>query len=151
MSQISARRAAGLRCFNTPPELLNARGSRAARPNSNFERGHMGIVTVLNQDFFTAEDVAYLLQVTTRTLNRWAAKPETYPDYAEKLSPITLISGRRMYPAEKILAIYNETFCRRLSLGELRRELEAASGAGHGENRDFSRSYSHFPEPSPAR
>jgi hypothetical protein len=83
----------------------------------------MPTVTVLTQEFFNAEKVSYLLQVTPRTLNRWASNPEAYPEYAAKLAPKTLISGRRMYPVENILAVYNETFDRSLTLDELKREL----------------------------
>jgi hypothetical protein len=83
----------------------------------------MSMVTVLKQEFFTPEKVAYLLQVTPRTLNRWAADPQAYPAIAEKLAPKTMLNGRRMYPAENILAVYNESFGRNLTLEELKQEL----------------------------
>jgi hypothetical protein len=83
----------------------------------------MPTVTVLTQEFLTPEKVAYLLQVTPRTLNRWASNPESYPEHTARLAPMTLISGRRIYPAEKILRVYNETFHRNLTLEQLKREL----------------------------
>jgi len=92
----------------------------------------MPTVTVLSQEFLTAEKVAYLLQVTPRTLNRWASNPEAYPQYAVRLNPKTLINGRRMYPVQNILDAYNQTFERNLTLDELKRELreyEASSRA----------------------
>jgi len=84
----------------------------------------MSTISVLRQEFFTAENVAYLLGVTPRTLNRWASDPETYPEMAEKLAPKTMLNGRRRYPAENVLAAYNEMFGRDLTLEQLKQELK---------------------------
>jgi DNA-binding transcriptional MerR regulator len=80
--------------------------------------------SVLGEEFCTPEEVSYLFNVTTRTLNRWAADPDNSPLQARDLAPITQLNGRREYSAEKVVEIYNRTYGKNLTVKDLREALE---------------------------
>lgn len=83
------------------------------------------MITFLDQKYLDPLEVAKALSVTTRTLNRWATDPEGSPERARNLAPITLINGRRVYPAANVLTILNETFGKELTLQELETMVSA--------------------------
>lgn len=81
------------------------------------------MIRVLGRKYLDPAEVATALSVTTRTLNRWASNPEGSPPRARELSPVTLINGRRVYPAENVLSILKETFGNEMTVDELEGRL----------------------------
>jgi DNA-binding transcriptional MerR regulator len=76
--------------------------------------------------FLSMEEVAHLLGVTARTIQRWIAKGENRPKHAPELTPCLFPDGKKYFRQEQIQTAYAALLGTPLSETALMQTLAAA-------------------------
>lgn len=63
------------------------------------------MVSIAGRRFYTIDETAAFLGITSRTLYRWQSEPDSRPEYFLDFEPITTPRGRKLYKEEDILSM----------------------------------------------
>jgi len=81
--------------------------------------------------YFTVEELACLLGITVRTVQRWLSEPENKPSHAPNLTPYVFPDGRKYFKQQEIQEAYARVLGSPLSNNALADMLRTAQAETH--------------------